>query len=80
MSQTQPTSSSETEHGSIASAVKRLRELLVPQETLECAAVQRRIFALTHRRIVAAATSGRLMIMSRGMFGGFQVSDIRWQI
>jgi hypothetical protein len=79
MSQTQPISSPEPEHGSIASAVKRLRELLVPQETLECVAVQRRIFSLTHRRIMAAATSGRLMIMSRELFGGFHISDIRWQ-
>lgn len=79
MSQTQPVSSPGPEHGSIASAVKRLRELLVPQETLECVAVQRRIFSLTHRRVIAAATSGRLMIMTRGLFGGYQINDIRWQ-
>lgn len=77
MSQPQPVS--HEERGSIASAVQRLRELLVPQETLEAVAVQRRVFALTHRRIVAAATSGRLMVMSRGLFGGFKINDIRWQ-
>ncbi len=79
MSETQPISNSEPERGSIASAVKRLRGLLVPEETLECFAAQRRIFALTRRRIIVAATSGRLIIMSRGLFGGYQISDIRWQ-
>ena len=81
MSPTQPISNTrnERERGSIASAVKRLRELLVPQETLEAVAVQRRVFALTHRRVIAAATSGRLIIMTRGLFGGFKISDIRWQ-
>jgi hypothetical protein len=77
MPQTQP--DSHPEHGSIASASQRLRELLVPQETLEAVAAQRRVFALTHRRIVAAATSGRLIVMSRGLFGGFQIRDVRWQ-
>jgi len=77
MSQPQP--DSHEQHGSIASATQRLRELLVPQETLEAVATQRRIFALMHRRIVAAATSGRLMVMSRGLFGGFKINDIRWQ-
>jgi len=81
MSHAQPISNSgnEQEHGSVASAVKRLRELMVPQETLEAVAVQRRIFALTHRRVIAAATSGRLIIMTRGLFGGFEISDVRWQ-
>jgi hypothetical protein len=77
MSQTQP--ESQVRHGSIASATQRLRELLVPGETLEAVAAQRRIFALAHRRIVVSATSGRLMVMSRGLFGGFQINDIRWQ-
>lgn len=65
--------------GSIGSAVKRLRELLVPQETLEAVAVQSRFFALTHRRIIVGATSGRLMVMTRGLVGGFHVNDVRWQ-
>jgi hypothetical protein len=77
MPQTQP--DSHEEHGSIASAIKRLRALLVVDEKLEGVASQRRIFALTHRRVVAVATSGRLIVMSRGLFGGFQIKDIRWQ-
>ena len=67
------------ERGNVGVAVKRLRALLVPQESLEAVAAQRRVYALTHRRVVAGATSGRLMILRRGLFGGFQVADIRWQ-
>jgi hypothetical protein len=75
----QSPSSPEKEAGALGAAVARLRELLVPQETLEAVAAQRRIFALTHRRIVVGATSGRLMVLRRGMFGGYQVTDVRWQ-
>lgn len=69
----------EEQSGRIGAAAKRLRELLVPQETLEAVAVQRRIFALSHRRHLAGATSGRLIILTRGLFGGFAINDIRWQ-
>jgi hypothetical protein len=46
---------------------------------LEAWAVQRRPFALTHRRILVAATSGRLIRIVRHLIGGFDVTDIRWQ-
>jgi len=67
------------EQGRIGSARKRLRELLVPDETLEAVAVERRFFALTHRRVVAGATSGRFVMLKRGLIGGFQLHDFRWQ-
>lgn len=56
-----------------------LRSVLIPTETLEAWAIQRRIFALNHRRLLVAATSGRLIQISRHLIGGFDVSDIRWQ-
>jgi len=56
-----------------------LRSVLIPSETLEAWAVQHRLFALTHRRILVAATSGRLIMITRHLIGGFDVSDIRWQ-
>ncbi|MBA2458537.1 MAG: SHOCT domain-containing protein [Gemmatimonadales bacterium] len=56
-----------------------IQSLLIPGERLESHAVQRRIFALTHRRIVVGATSGRLIAVSRGLVSGFTVQDIRWQ-
>ena len=56
-----------------------LRSVLIPGESLEAIAIQRRLFALTHRRILIAATSGRLVVLTRKLFGGFEVTTIRWQ-
>src|SRR6202035_555699 len=56
-----------------------LRGLLTAGETLEAWAVQHRLFALTHRRICIAATSGRFISLSRRLFGGYDSADIRWQ-
>src|ERR1700761_3793693 len=56
-----------------------LRSILIPTETLEAWAVQHRLFALSHRRILVAATSGRLILLSRHLIGGFDVTDLRWQ-
>jgi Bacterial PH domain len=68
----------ESEPGLIK-ALDQLRSILIPSETLEAWAVQRRIFALTHRRMLLAATSGRLILLTRKLLGGYDVSDIRWQ-
>jgi hypothetical protein len=59
--------------------LQHLRSVLIPTETLEAWAVQRRIFALTHRRLLVAATSGRLIVITRHLPGGFDVVDVRWQ-
>ena len=56
-----------------------LRSVLIPSETLEAWAVQHRLFALSHRRMLVAATSGRLILITRHLISGFDVSDIRWQ-
>jgi hypothetical protein len=56
-----------------------VNSLLIPGETLEGMACQRRIFALTHRRSVVAATTGRFIGLTRGLFGGFEPVDVRWQ-
>lgn len=53
--------------------------MLIPGETLEAWAIQRRFFALTHRRALVAATTGRLIGISRGLFGGYTPVDVRWQ-
>jgi hypothetical protein len=57
----------------------QLRSVLIPGETLEAYALQRRLFALSHRRLVLAATSGRLIVLNRQLLGGFHVTTIRWQ-
>jgi hypothetical protein len=60
-------------------ALDSLRSVLIPGETLEAWAIQNRLFALSHRRVLIAATSGRLISISRGLIGGYSVTDIRWQ-
>ncbi len=59
--------------------LEELRSILIPAETLEAWAVQRRLFALTRRRLLIAATSGRLVWITRKLIGGFDVANIRWQ-
>jgi hypothetical protein len=56
-----------------------LKSVVIPGERLEAWAIQRRIFALSHRRVLIAATSGRLILLTRKLLGGFDVSDVRWQ-
>jgi len=63
----------------VEKALEHLNSVLVKGETLEAWAVQRRIFALTHRRILIAATSGRFIKISRGLIGGYNMTDFRWQ-
>ena len=56
-----------------------VQSLLIPGERLECYAIQHRLSALTHRRLVVGATSGRLIAVQRGLISGFTTQDIRWQ-
>jgi len=67
------------ESGRLRAAIDDLRGLLVQGERLEAYAVQRRMFALHHRRLIVGATSGRLILLQRGLVGGFAPQDIRWQ-
>jgi hypothetical protein len=63
----------------LSEAVQHLTALLVPGESLVAYAVQRRFFALTHRRVLVAATTGRLIRIERGLLGGYSPVDMRWQ-
>jgi hypothetical protein len=60
-------------------AMEHLQSVLIPGESLEACAVQRRVFALKHRRVLVAATSGRFICIARKLIGGFDLHDIRWQ-
>jgi hypothetical protein len=57
----------------------QLRSVLIPGETVEAWAIQMRLFALLRRRLLIAATSGRLIVLTRKLLGGFDVTTIRWQ-
>ena len=60
-------------------SLEAIRSLIIPGETIEAMAIQRRAFALRHRRKAVAATTGRLIIVQRRLFGGYTPVDIRWQ-
>ena len=57
----------------------QLRAVLIAGETLEAWAIQRRLFGLMHRRLLIAATNSRLIVFSRRLPGGFDLTTIRWQ-
>src|ERR1700742_2279493 len=67
------------EEAGLSGALATLKGLLTEGETLEAWATQRRIYALTHRRICIAATSGRFITVNRRLLGGYDSADIRWQ-
>lgn len=57
----------------------QLQTLLTAGETLLAHALQHRLYALIHRREVAAATSTRFIHLTRPLLGGYRPTDIRWQ-
>jgi hypothetical protein len=63
----------------LTQALADLNSVLIQSETVEAWATQRRIFALTHRRMIIAASSGRLIWLVRHLVGGFDVVNLRWQ-
>jgi hypothetical protein len=67
------------DNSGLGAALATLQGLLTSGETLEAWAAQRRIYALTHRRVCIAATSGRFISLQRRLFGGYDSADIRWQ-
>lgn len=69
----------ETDDRGARRALELVQTNLVPGEALQSYAIQRRIHALLHRRTVIAATNGRLIILSRGLLGGYDTRDVRWQ-
>jgi hypothetical protein len=73
------TNDNSSEDSHLNKALEHLNSILVTGETVEAWAIQRRLFALTGRRILIAATSGRFIKIKRGLFGGFDMTDFRWQ-
>jgi hypothetical protein len=73
---TDPAAAADT---SLRAALVTLQGLLTAEETLEAWAAQHRLYALTHRRVCIAATSGRFISLNRRLLGGYGSADIRWQ-
>jgi hypothetical protein len=73
------TNDNSSEDSHLTKALDHLNSVLVTGETVEAWAIQRRLFALKSRRILIAATSGRFIKIKRGLLGGFDMTDFRWQ-
>lgn len=63
----------------VSKILDKLNSILIAGETVEAWAVQSRVFALNHRRILVAASSGRFIALARPLLGGFTPTDLRWQ-
>lgn len=61
------------------SAEEQLHNVLLPDEIVVGTALQHRWYALVRRRNIAAVTSGRLILLQRRLFRGFEMVDMRWQ-
>jgi len=69
----------QSDENGLAQPLGDLRSVLIAGESIDAWAVQRRVFAVTHRRVLVAATSGRLIIITRPLLGGFELVSVRWQ-
>jgi hypothetical protein len=69
----------QADEADLAKPLADLRSVLIPSETLDAWAIQHRLYALTHRRLLVASTSGRLLWLTRHLLGGFDVANVRWQ-
>lgn len=74
-----PTPTPTKRDSGLEKALEHVRALLIDGETLDAWAAQLRAFALTHRRTIVAATTGRFLALRRGLLGGFDLIDLRWQ-
>lgn len=73
----------------IQKAIEHLNSVMIEGEKIESIAVQERIYTLfpfifgsgflPHRRQIIAATSGRLIWMTRNLISGYNILDFRWQ-
>jgi hypothetical protein len=62
-----------------AKAEANLKSVLMAEEQIVGHALQKRVLALFNRRTLLAITSSRVIIMRRGLLGGFKMSDIQWK-
>jgi hypothetical protein len=72
-------SNAELNEPGLEKALADLHSILILGENVEAWATQRRLFALTRRRTLIAATSGRLIWLVRHLVSGFDVVNLRWQ-
>lgn len=56
-----------------------LDKTLMAGETVVARAMQLRVFALFKRRAAIAITSSRILVVQRGLLGGFKMADMQWK-
>lgn len=56
-----------------------LDKTLMTGETVIARAIQHRVFALFSRRTAIAITSSRILVVQRGLLGGFKMADMQWK-
>lgn len=66
-------------NGRVDKGFAQLSTTLMREERLIVQAIQMRIFALWHRRLVVGVSNSRIIILSRGLLGGFTMKDIQWK-
>lgn len=60
-------------------AEEKLQSTLMTGESIVSGSIQHRAFALFHRRLVLAITNSRVILIRRGLLGGFKMTDIQWK-
>lgn len=65
--------------GRAQKALQQIKTTLMTDEQIVAEGIQHRIFALFARRAVVAITNSRIIIVRRGILGGFKMSDIQWK-
>ena len=65
--------------GRAQKASDQLSSTLMSDEFIEAEAIQHRVFALWKRRAIIGITSSRILVVQRGIFGGFKMVDIQWK-
>ena len=65
--------------GRVEKASQQLSTTLMDGEYIEAEAIQHRVFALWNRRATIGITASRILVVNRGLFGGFKMVDIQWK-
>ena len=60
-------------------ALSQLNESLITGEKVIASSLQKRPFALFHRRLLVAVTNSRVILIKRGIFGGFKNPNFQWR-
>lgn len=65
--------------GRATKAQAELKKVMMADEQVIVSAIQYRVFALFSRRELVAITNSRVITMTRGLLGGFKMTDIQWK-